>query len=519
MSYTQKSIWNQINLKALYSPIHFYISMGGHEWKTDYPYLLAKATLLDSIGKQARKHSQSFIVDSLDMDISPNELVKLQKKYNVDIFISKDVFQDSNETTKLTTEYLRELIKEKVFDKEIMIILQGVSNAEYIDHLETMLIITANAEQCINCKFNLYCDAIFWQSKSKSYTKYCEEHYEKSKKERKWLFRFAIGGLIKRKTEDQKEIIESILNFVINSSAFTFKDIYPERIREIMVDTIKGFTKKISYDPVQFHIFGIGASKKIFPTIMRNQPYIMSLDTQTPSKIALYPQFFDKELGRFPSTKQVEGENKYSFKQKIDDVGDVSALNTLRTYYNVAMILFAMESKMKIVEDNEEINIIKRCIKYPKPKLSKLKQTELEAFLQRDVKLVLINTYEEKKKAGLSDEQIIDDALKRWTKMYEETGYMPVSLALLNGLIIFKRLSIKDVIANMPTIKSPTAAMNVLTIEYKIMQYPICEDTQEYKEKKTLKTIQIRKEHLDLVLKYLLKDPNLVEDYKKVKNF
>ena len=152
------------------------------------------------------------------------------------------------------------------------------------------------------------------------------------------MFRFAIGGLIKRSIEEQVDIIEKVLDYVIESSAFTFKDIYPKRIRKIMTNTTTGATSTFSYDSIQFHLFGIGASKKIFPIIMRNQPYILSFDTQTPSKIALLPQFYDKYLGRFPPARVLKDDNKYSFKQKIDDVGDVSALNTLRMYYNVAMI-------------------------------------------------------------------------------------------------------------------------------------------------------------------------------------
>jgi len=521
MVYTQKPIWEQINLKALYSPIHFYIAAGDHDWKTHYPYILLKATRLSAVGKQTRKHTKSFMIDSLGMDITPLQLVQLQKKYNVDIFISKDEFQDKDRTTELTINYLKALIKEKIFNKEIMVILQGINPDEYKDHFDEILVITANAEKCINCKHNSLCDVIFWQITRLSAVEYCEKHYEKSKKNRKWLFRFAIGGLIKRSIEEQVEIIDTVLNYAIDSSAFTFKDLYPKRIRTIMTNTTTGTTRSFEYDPIQFHLFGIGASRQIFPVIMRNQPFILSFDSQTPSKIATFGLFFDKELGRFPSVKELAEDNKYTFRQKIDDVGDVSALNTLRGFYNTAMILYAMESQMKLAKENQEINMLKRYIKFPSPKLSNLRQTELKDFLERNVKKVLANllSYKAKIDAGMTEEEIVEEALLRWTQNYEKTGIMTVSLALLNGLIIFKTLSIKQIIANIPTIRSPQAAMNVITINYKIMEYPICEDTPKYKQKLVPKTIQIRKKHLDLVLKYLLKDPKLKDEYKQVRGF
>jgi hypothetical protein len=458
------------------------------------------------------------MIDSLGMDLPVEEQISLQKQYNSDIFIANDKFRDPKTTTALTIDYLKELIKQDVFDKEIIVIIQGENVNDYIEHFNELLIITTNSEQCINCDYAPSCIFIFQQNKTIKSLEYCKEFYEKANIERKWLFRFGIGGLIRRKIEEQESIIKGILSYAIKSSAFTFKDIYPKRTRKIMTDTKKGFVSVIEYDPIQFHIFGIGVSEQIFPTLVKNQPFIMSFDSRTPSQIAIIPKFLDKNLKHFPTQKEVLKYIPYenlTFREQEDDVGDISALNTLRGFYNIAMILYAIESKMKLLNENKEINVIKRFLKYPSPKSTKIKT--LEEFFEEKVSRILALSYDEKKKRGMTDEEIIEDALKRWTEDYERTGIMTTSLAILNGLVIFKKLSIKEIVANIPFIKSPSAAMNVITIGYKIMSYPICEDTPEYKQGLVRKTIKIRGEFLNLVLKYLLKDSSLIESYKEIR--
>jgi hypothetical protein len=470
------------------------------------------------------------MIDSLGEELSEKDQVKIQKDYNVDIYITTDEFQDKDITTKKTIDYLKELIEKEIFEKEIMVIIQGKSVNDYIDHFNDLLIITTNAETCINCENNSKCEAIFKQTipgtikSGITYSQYHSRLYVPSKEKKSWVFRFGIGGLIGRRVEEQKKIIESVVNYGIKSSIFSFKDIFPRRFRTIMIDTTSGQLKKIEHNPIQFHILGVGASNQIFPTIIKNQPYILSFDASTPSLMGskIY-QIFDKELKRI-STEP-------AFRQASDDVGDVSALNTLRNYYNTAMILYAMESQLKTVKENETINMLKRFIKY-RPKASKIKQVELKKFLEseKEIKAERIlfgKIYIEKKKRGLTDKEIIEEALIRWTKLYEKENIMTISLALLHGLILFGSLNIKEIIANIPLIKSPSAAMNKITVGYEIMDYPICEDTFEYKaykilsseskeyQNKVYKTIKIRDECLDLVLQYLLKSKKLIAAYKR----
>lgn len=573
VNFTQRSIWEQINIRARFSPIHFYQSAGGHDWKTGYPYFLLKANASNDLMKKTRRVAKSFMIDSLGMGLSVKQQVEIQRKYNVDIYITNDEFKNPIKTTELTVEYLLELVKQNIFNVEIMVIIQGDTPKDYINHFNELLIITTNAEQCINCKHNQTCEVVFRQTFPRTYIKglitrsYLDYHnnlYEPIRGKREWRFRFGIGGLIQRKVEDQEKIIDSVIDYGIKSAAFTFKDIYPKREREIMVDTKKGKVKRIEYDPIQFHVLGVGVSTQIFPTIMKNQPFIMSFDSKTPSQIAVIPKFLDKNLRHFPVKKEELRYLPYenlTFREQEDDVGDVSALNALRGFYNIAMLLYAMESKLKLLKENEEINMIKRYIKYH-PKYSQISQKSLEKYFEAEgaevkpkkkkvtteepkkkttekyktpKELGLFNfedsSYREKVLAGFSEEEIIEDALKRWTTTFEKTGEMTTSLALLHGLIIFGVLDIREVVANIPIIKSPQAVMNKLTIGYKIMEYPICEDIPEYfryknlsKEERVktipvLKAIRIRHEYIDLVLKYLLKSKNQIKEYKKIKGW
>jgi len=526
--YTKLPIFEQINLRALYSPLYFYIAANCHDWKTSYPCMLLRTKQAEQCGIDVRRETKKFMIDSLNTDITPAELIKLQQELKVNTFIARDSFRDPDATTKLIIEYLTCLLREEIFPERIMLIIQGDSVKDYITHFDTLLVLANNSAECINCNHAGTCKILFRQNLTSSNISYHERHHcaRGEKEKRKWTFTFGIGGLIRRAINMQERIIKAVIQHGIEMNNSIQNDVLPKRTRDIMTNTRDGTIKRFDYPPIQFHVLGVGASKKIFPLVMQNQPYIESFDSSVPSLIATVPKFFDKKLAQFPTKKEQLRAMPYetlTFREE-DDVGNVAALNALRAYYNTAMILYAMESNLKMVRANETINMLKRFIPRP-PKSSSIDASILEFIspvMTRKEKILLGSGYEKKKNVGMADEKIIGDALKRWTASYRKTGRMNISLALLRALVILQEINTVQVLALIPSIKSPSAAMNVITDGYEICEYPICEDARSYGEwkknrsgKRVLKTIRIKERWLRLVLKHVLADASKVDEYMK----
>jgi hypothetical protein len=530
--YTKFSLWNRINVRALYFPIHFFISAGAHDWKTGYPLQLLNVYDINineyaGLGKNTREVATQFMIDSLlrkeDIaEIPIKKFVETQNLYDVDIYVAMDFFQDPKETTIRTILYLKELILHNLFNIEIMLVIQGKEIPEYRTHFEELLIIATNSQECINCQHNLDCpiEVIFQQTTSAQKKAYHDTHYRVQEQlNQGWTFLFAIGGLIGRTPSIQKSIIEGILDYAIKIIETINFDIFPTTERQIMTDTKKGLlSDTIPYPRIQFHIFGIGTTRPILLTLMKNQRYIQSFDSSAPSLIATKGQIYNKDLGRINTTPNfVKG----------DKVSEVSTLNMLRGYYNIAMVLYAMESEMRnrVWKENETLVTLHHYIKYAfekAPPRSKIKP--LEEFFEKEEFVSLAplgHAILKLSDAQKDDSHRIETALQSWVYTYEAQGIMPLSLAILNGLIIFRTLTAKQVIAFYPQIVAPSAAMNIITKPYHISRYWLCEDTPEYLtylKTKTgspiPKTIQIREEYLDLVLRYLLKEERLISEYK-----
>jgi hypothetical protein len=529
----QQLIWDQINARALYAPIYFYLSAGGHDWKTQYPFLLLNADTSDATLKLSRENTESLMIDSLNSERAktPEELLRRQIVNKVDIFIVKDAFQDPETTMKLTVVYLRGLINANLLDVEVMLIIQGRDTAEYIRYFEELIILATNAKQCVNCKNNLACKAVFWQTRSPTNEVEHINKYKPTGEEHGWTFRFAIGGLIRRREPEQEQIVKGVLSYAVKVLETINLDVFPEQQREIMVDTEKGKIETHSHPGIQFHLFGVGATKLLFPLLMLNQKYIISFDSKTPSSIAAeWHQVYNKHLGRVSVQPTFIGSE--------DLVKNLSALNTLRGYYNIAMLLYAMESAMtrNVPAENPVAKAMQRFIRFSAkqaPKSSKVKP--LEEYMERTEYVSLMPlAYTIKAAKKLTPEELddparIETAIQGWIAKWQKSKQLaekeqnpdlelvPVSLALLQGLVVFRVLTIRQVAAYFPFIRSPNAAMNVITKGYDISRYWICEDIPEYAAAQygVKKAIQIREKHLDLVLKYLLQDESLIAEYRQ----
>jgi hypothetical protein len=503
--------------------------------------MLLNANSSDALLKITRSVTESFMIDSLKSERArlPEALLKLQIKNNVDIFIVKDEFHDPEATMKLTITYLKALLIAGLLDVEVMLIIQGhkdVDVAEYIRYFEELLVLATNTRECVNCKNNNDCGAIFWQTRS---TKNELEHtakYQPTSEQHGWTFRFAIGGLIGRREPDQEQIIKGVLSYAIKVLETINLDVFPERTRDVMITTLVGKTKQkkilsFSHPGIQFHLFGVGATQLLFPLLMLNQKYIISFDSATPSSIAAeYHQVYTKNLARVSV--------KPTFTETEDMVTDVSVLNTLRGYYNVAMLLYAMESAMQrnVPDENPVAKAMHRFIRFSAkqaPKSSKVKP--LEEYMERTEYMSLMPlAYTIKAAKKLTPEELddsarIETAIQGWIAKWQKSKQLaekeqnpnlelvPVSLALLQGLVVFRVLTIRQVLAFFPFVRAPNAAMNVITKGYDISRYWICEDIPEYAATQygVRKAIQIREKHLDLVLKYLLQDESLIAEYRQ----
>jgi hypothetical protein len=455
------------------------------------------------------------------------EFMADQIRYQVDTFIVKDKFRNQERTTDFAIKSLQELIRRNIFNVDVMLVIQGRTPTDYIRHFDEMLILTINSQQCTNCLNNKTCQVIFRQSKEANTTIH-DALFEETKEKKYWSFRFAIGGLIGRESSEQKEILEKILQYnqttltdlmayivKVNTAVDLDLNIFPKRERSILLGIQKETTNALietkEYPRIQFHIFGVGASEKIIATLMENQEFIVSFDSNTPSFIAAMNEFFDKDL------KRVKAGNRFS---EEDRVSNLAALNTLKGYYNTVMLLYLMESLMNLKVENPIMSKVKTFIKYPSPKASKMiSQKQLDDFYKESkvgyiTQSIANQSFREPNYNAFTVQEDIEAALKRWTQHYAKTTQMVHSLAILNGLVIFKTLTINQIKLYFPTIKGPTAAMNVITTGYKdVTRYPLCEDTPEYKTGKTIKTIQIREKYHDLVLRYLLKDASLIPRY------